>query len=129
MGNLIEVYSKNNLPQNNQRICFFVFCFLQLLNVAHITKEVHIYLLIQLLIETNPKENSPLRLRLSIARVKVKVGVNRINFSKNAKLTNIVTKAYKMKNFVLFALQIILKHFPKKKKKKNSSDKTVGYFC
>ena len=38
--------------------------------------------------------NSQLRLRLSVVKVELKVGKNRINFSKNTfKLTNTVTKA------------------------------------
>ena len=93
MGNLIEVYSKNNVPKN-QRKCFFWFCFLKLFNVIHNTKKTNIYLLIQLLIKTKLNVNSQLRLRLSVVKVELKVGKNRINFSKNTfKLTNTVTKA------------------------------------
>ena len=130
MGNLIEVYSKNNVPKN-QRKCFFWFCFLKLFNVIHNTKKAQIYLLIQLLIKTKLNVNSQLRLRLSVVKVELKVGKNRINFSKNTfKLTNTVTKA----NIVIKDQEFYTFHFTdhinfskqnKTKKYLNSFDKTV----
>ena len=42
MGNLTGVYSKQNMPENNKRICIFVlFCFLNLFNVGCNSKVAH----------------------------------------------------------------------------------------
>lgn len=63
MGNLTEVYSTNNVPQNNQKTCFFVLlCFLKLHYLVHNTKEARIYLFIQLLIETNTRRGFSMKI-------------------------------------------------------------------
>ena len=81
----------------------------------------------QLLIFTNRKENIPLRLRLPIVRVEVKMGMSRINCSKNANFTNVITKIYKMRNVENFSLHITLLHFSKIYF--ISFDKIIRHFC
>ena len=55
---------------------------------------------------SDPKEDFLLRLRFSILRMEVEVKINRMNCSKNANLTNIVTEAYKIKNLLIFKISL-----------------------